>query len=75
MDDPERISIPLEMIAENLEVLLNNMIPVESIGLSHHGVAGVVLTVTMSPAQKQNAKMLGFETRIIDDEDDEDDDG
>jgi hypothetical protein len=70
MDNPERVSIPLEMIVGNLEVLLNNMLPVEEIGLSHHGVAGVVLTVRMNPEQKEIAKRLGFETRSIREDDD-----
>jgi hypothetical protein len=63
--DDTRITVPLVMLDGNIDVLLNNTLPVEGISLRRYGPAGVVLTVHMSPEQKEHAKELGFRTTTI----------
>jgi hypothetical protein len=60
-----RVSIPLQMLEGNLDVLLNNEIPVNFISLKRYEDAGVVLVVSMDAEQKEAARALGFRTTSV----------
>jgi hypothetical protein len=58
----DRVSVPLLMLDGNLDALLENEIPVQSIALARHGGNGVILRIKQTEEQKEEAKKLGFRT-------------
>lgn len=67
MDDSDdtRVNIPLMLLKGNMDALLENEIECNSITLKWYGGNAVVLTLNMSPEQKEAALKLGFRTKKI----------
>jgi hypothetical protein len=63
--DEHRSRVPLVMLDGNIEALMKNTIPVESIQLREVGPGAFVLMIQWSPEQEKHANALGFRTSPI----------
>ena len=63
IDEPERIEIPLVMLRGNMEILLNNKLPVKAISLDWSEEYANAVILVVHGADQEVAKELGFQTK------------
>ena len=63
INEPERIEIPLVMLRGNMEILLNNKLPVKAISLERSEEYASAVILVVHGVDQEVAKELGFQTK------------